>query len=96
MKSFRTWILIAGILVAGLAFNSAKAQDARQDKEIAKANKQSLKAELKDTHPPKMKSKNGKHRVKEVRKHPKKSELHAKKPVQKRKAKMKAKKMIYD
>ena len=48
MKSFRAWILIAGILVAGLASNVAKGQDVRSDREITKANKQALKAELKE------------------------------------------------
>lgn len=95
MKTFRTLILIAGILIAGLAINTAFAQDAPVDKEIpktdketAKANKESLKAELKHKPHPKEKPKIHKHRIKAERKHYVKSGLDSKKPVHKRKEKL--------
>ena len=98
MKTFRTLVLIAGILVAGLAINSAFAQDAsvdkempKTDKETARANKESLKEELKHKPHPKEKPKIHKHRIKAERKHSVKSGLHSKKPVLKRKEKPESK-----
>ena len=92
MKTFRTFLLIAGIVVAGLAWNTAVAQDvppnkemAKSNKEVTKSDKESLKAELKQKGYPKEKSKIGKHRIKKEHKYHVKSKLQSKKPFHKRK-----------
>src|SRR4051812_34958497 len=89
MKAFRTIILIAGILVAGLALNTAFAQktDGSPAKEIS--NKQELKTGRK-AHP-KEKIKARKNELKEQRKGEMKSQLKAEKNMAKREKKNKAK-----
>jgi hypothetical protein len=92
MKTFRTCLLIAGILVAAVALNTAVAQEAypgkekaKSYKEISKSNKESLKAELKQKRYPMEKSKVGKHRIKKEHKQSVKAKLQSQKPVHKRK-----------
>jgi len=89
MKTFRTILLIAGILVAGLALNTSFAQTSHERDKKDKSTKSELKAEKK-AHPM-LKSKSHKHEIKEQRKHEQKSEMKAQKSIHKKqKARAKA------
>lgn len=77
MKTFRTIVLIAGILIAGIALNTAVGQSvekpAKENKAVRKEYKGDLKSQTK-IHP-KANSKVAKHEFKDQRKHKIKSEI---------------------
>ena len=89
MKTFRTIILIAGILVAGLAFNTAFAQSSEATVRKETSYKQELKKEQKVR--PKEKAKVRKAEMKEQQKREMKSDMKAHKALAKREQKVKTK-----
>lgn len=89
MKAFRTIILIAGILVAGLALNTALAQSTDASARKEATYKQEFKAEKKVR--PKEKIKIRKEEIKEERKREMKSDMKAQKVLAKREEKAKTK-----
>ena len=88
MKTFRTIILLAGILVAGLAMKEAVAQGTVNPENKESFNNQ-LKGEIKDH--PKTKTKSPKHKLKEYQKRDLKHQLQAQKSILKKKYKTKDK-----
>lgn len=91
MKTYRTVLLIAGILVAGLALNISFAQTTHERDKKDKSSKSELKAEVK-AHP-KVKSKSHKHEIKEPRKREQKSQKEIYKNEQKVKIKEEKRKL---
>jgi hypothetical protein len=75
MKTFRTIVLIAGILVAGIAVNTALGQSVEKPDKIEKIEKKEYKRDLKLQTQTEPKAKVTRPQIKEHRKHQIKSEI---------------------